>query len=77
MKYAVIDERKNSVAHETLFVSLKQAIDKADNQYLHMTPSERNNSNFYVCSCELNEDSCVDFSTLSIIKEYNRKVGVN
>lgn len=73
MKYAVIDWRGKGTSDcfEDVFDSKEEALNAAENQWAHMTKSEREDSIFYVCSCMTDEDGCVDFNTVDIIKEWN------
>lgn len=72
MKYAVVDERKHGDIYEKVFDSEKDAMDEAEMDWAHMVKTERENSTFYVCSCELDEDECIDYNTIEILKEWNR-----
>lgn len=69
MKYALVDERKYET-FEKIFDNEKEAMRDAEIQWAHMVKSEREASNFYVCSCELDEDDCINFDTVKVIKEW-------
>ena len=70
MKYAVIDQT-NGDWFEDVFDSESAAISRADYEWGIMASSDKaKRESYYVASCELTEDGCVDFDTIDVIKEY-------
>ena len=70
MKYAVIDQTSGDW-FEDVFDSEEKAIARADYEWGIMTNSDKaKRVEYYVASCDLTEDGCVDFDTVAVIKVY-------
>ena len=69
-KFAVIDQ----TAHdwfETIFDTEAEAINEADYLWGAMTDyDKKRRESFFVASCDLDEDGCIDWDTIKEIKVY-------
>lgn len=70
MKFAVIDQTQGDW-FETIFDAESKAIDHADYEWKIMAESDKKRrESYYVASCEVDEDGCIDWDTVYVIKEY-------
>lgn len=70
MKYAVIDQTKADW-FETIFDTEIEAISHADYEWSIMSKSDKDRRvSYYVVSCHVDDDDCIDWDTVNIIKEY-------
>lgn len=70
MKYAIIDQTKGDW-FEDVFNTEADAIARADYEWGIMAKSDKERrEGYYVASCEVDEDGCVDYDTVQPIKVY-------
>ena len=70
MKYAVIDQT-NGDWFESIFDTEENAVAHADHEWHNMTKHDKaRRDSYYVAACEVDEDGCIDFDTVNVIKEY-------
>ena len=70
MKYAIIDQTKGDW-FESIFDTPEDAIREADHYWAHLAKNYKNNRiAYFVASCELDEDDCIDWDTVNPIKNY-------
>lgn len=70
MKYAVIDQTCGDW-FETIFDTEIEAIDRADYEWHIMAKADKSRrESYYVASCEVDGDGCIDWDTVCVIKGY-------
>lgn len=70
MKYAIID-MTNTDWFEDIFDGEEKAVSVADCQWGTMSKSDKNRRvEYFVASCDLDEDGCVIFESIKEIKRY-------
>lgn len=70
MKYAVIDQTTHDWFTD-LYDTQEAAINAADYEWGVMTEyDKKRRESYFVASCELDEDDCIDWDTVKEIKVY-------
>lgn len=70
MKYAIIDQTTGDW-FENVFETEEAAISRADYEWGIMSQSDKiRRTSYYVASCEVDDDDCIDWNTVQPIKEY-------
>lgn len=69
--YALVDRRESGDMFESIFKDLEVALKKSEEDWSHLTNSEKKKvAEFYLCECEVDEDGCIDFETVEVIKDW-------
>lgn len=70
MKYAVIDITRGD-SFEEIFDTADEAVAQADYEWRIMSSRDKDRREaFYVASCEVDEDGCIDYNTVNLIQNY-------